>query len=782
MIAKFYIYKSFISMPVMLVLIFAPLVQLSVQAQNTSTTTQKTAANFPRTYKLTSGQAVVYEPQVASWENQKRAVARAAVAYTPNGSEKAALGTIKIEAETLVALDERLVKLSPMKITEINFAALSRDDAQKFSTELQQAMPETDRTLSLDRVLAAIDKSQLIPRSADSRGLKADPPKIFSSTTPAILVNFDGAPVWSPIKDLDLKFAVNTNWDVFEHTPTKTFYLRNEANWMQTTDLNAAWSPAGKLPESFSKLPADENWKEVKANLPGKAISAQKLPKIFVSQEPAELIALSGMPQFRAVPGTSLFWVTNTESDLFWLKENKNYYYLVAGRWFSALDLKGQWTFATPNLPTDFRKIPVEHPRSRVLASVPGTDQAAEAVLLASVPQTARVNKKQLQAPEVVYQGEPEFRLIENTVVERAVNTDKDILKLGSDYYMCYQGVWFHAKSATGPWTVAESVPEEIYKIPPSSPSHHVTYVKEVEDENDDDDWVEYAAYAGYTGMMIGWGCAVWGSGWYYPPYYWYGGYYPIYWWYPRTYGFSAWYNPYTGTYGRGAAVYGPFGGAGAFAAYNPRTGTYARGGAIYGPYGARGFAQAWNPRTGTYAQTRQGGNIYGNWGSTYVQRGDNWVKTGRVTNNITGTTTRGLRTSEGGGAITRKTNDGRTTIARSGQTGDVYAGRDGNVYRKSDGTWQKWESGGWNPVEKPDTKLDRQKNLDSRFGQGNTNFDQSTLNQLERDRSNRMEAERRQRDLNNYNRNRGGRSSAGSYRGGGMRGGGGFRGGGRRR
>ena len=59
---------------------------------------------------------------------------------------------------------------------------------------------------------------------------------------------------------------------------------------------------------------------------------------------------------------------------------------------------------------------------------------------------------------------------------------------------------------------------------------------------------------------------------------------------YPPTYGFAAWYNPYTGTYGRGAAVYGPYGGAGGFAAYNPRTGTYARGGAVYGPYGSRGF------------------------------------------------------------------------------------------------------------------------------------------------------------------------------------------------
>ena len=61
-------------------------------------------------------------------------------------------------------------------------------------------------------------------------------------------------------------------------------------------------------------------------------------------------------------------------------------------------------------------------------------------------------------------------------------------------------------------------------------------------------------------------------------------------------------------------------------------TGTYARGAFAYGPYGARGAAQAYNPRTGTYAQTRQGSGVYGSWGSSYVQRGDDWASTKRFT------------------------------------------------------------------------------------------------------------------------------------------------------
>jgi hypothetical protein len=139
-------------------------------------------------------------------------------------------------------------------------------------------------------------------------------------------------------------------------------------------------------------------------------------------------------------------------------------YYLVTGRWFSSPDFTGPWTFATPSLPEDFKKIPLEHPRSRVLASVPGSEQAIEAVLIAQVPRTARVNKKELKAPEVAYQGEPQFQTIEPTSLERATNTDKDIIKFGDLYYTCFQGVWFLSKSSEGPWEVASSVPNVIYQ------------------------------------------------------------------------------------------------------------------------------------------------------------------------------------------------------------------------------------------------------------------------------------------------------------------------------
>jgi hypothetical protein len=689
---------------------------------------------WPRGYATASGGAVtVFQPQIASWDGQRKMVMYAAVSYSAKGAAKPALGTVRIEADSTVAVADRLVNFTDVKLTESNFPALTNDQVREVVATINTSVPQGALVIGLDRVLARLDKSQIVPKNV--AGVKADPPTIFYSTSRAILVNLDDDVVWSPIKDNDLKFAVNTNWDLFDYQPTRTFYLRHNASWLEATDIKGPWKPAGKLPDAFGKLPADDNWKDVKAALPGRPLTSSEMPKVFVSTTPAEMILLQGPPNYLAVTGTKLVWVSNTESDVFRMGAKGPVYFLISGRWFTAADFNGPWTFATQNLPDDFKKIPVSHQRSRVLASVPGTDQAAEAVLLAQIPQTARIDKKLVKAPDVQYEGEPKFQPIEQTSVARATNTDKDIIKVGDLYYMCFDGVWFMGRSPNGPWSVTGSVPGQIYEIPVSSPAYNVTNVTVVEDNSDA---VVFATAAAYTGLMVAWGCAVWGTGYYYPPYVGYGGFYPIYHPYYPTYGYHASYNPWTGTYSRGVAAYGPYGGAGVGARYNPRTGTYARGAAAYGPYGSRGVAGAYNPRTGASAATRQGSNVYGSYGQTGVQRGNDWASTSRVTNRATGTTTRATQGSGGGEAITRNGPQGSGGVARTG-SGDVYAGHDGNVYKKNDvGGWDKYEGGGnWGAAQpKTERATEAREQASTRSSSG----DSSTIGQLNRDSAARAE------------------------------------------
>ena len=59
-----------------------------------------------------------------------------------------------------------------------------------------------------------------------------------------------------------------------------------------------------------------------------------KPPTIFYSNKPAEVILFKGQPAYANIPGTQLSFATNTDADLFVYAPTKQYYYLVAGRWF----------------------------------------------------------------------------------------------------------------------------------------------------------------------------------------------------------------------------------------------------------------------------------------------------------------------------------------------------------------------------------------------------------------------------------------------------------------
>jgi hypothetical protein len=383
--------------------------------------------------------------------------------------------------------------------------------------------------------------------------------------------------------------------------------------------------------------------------------------------------------------------VKNSQNTLFFHQVESKFYFLAAGRWFRAAELAGPWTAATTSLPPDFSAIPKNHPKASVLASVPGTREAEDAILIASIPRVGVVDRA-LAQPKVAFDGEPKFEPIEGTTISAAVNTPNDVFKVGDDYYCCFEGVWFKAAagvytapSPAGAWAVADSVPKEIYTIPPTSPKHNVTYVTIVESTPDT---VTDSYTSGYEGEVVSSGVVMFGVGmaygyawggypYYYPPYYWGYGMYPPY------YGGVTFY---AGAYGYGWSAYGPYGGAGYGARYNPSTGVYSRGGYAYGPGGAAAWRTGYNPSTGTWGGQRGGANAYGSWKQGAVTNGSDWARGGSVSNSQG--TLRGFQTSGGAAGIGGSGSQGSGYVVKDGQ-GNVYAGHDGNVYKRDqNGNW----------------------------------------------------------------------------------------------
>jgi hypothetical protein len=654
---------------------------------------------WPRKLVKPAGTLLIYQPQVDDWRNFTDIKWRAAFQLTPNGG-KQIVGAATFEATTEVNADNHTVLLFNLNVTNTYFPGQDPATTPQLDQMFRSFVPLT-LTASLDRLVTYMPKPESIP----TVNLRNDPPFIFVSYAPAILLGVDGEPILAEISKTDLKFVVNTMWPLFFDKSKSQYYLLVNKIWLTAADLHGPWSRATKLPEAFDKIPDSGKFADARKAVPPPPVSNPIIPQVFYSTVPSEVILFEGQPTYTAIPGTQLVYANNTDSPVFVYGATQTYYYLAAGRWFSSSNLAGPWTFASLNLPTDFANIPLSSPASAILASVPGTNQAKDAVLIAQIPTVMLLNPTTAAAQaKVAYTGAPNFVAIDGTTMLYATNTPDKVIQVGDLYYLCLQGVWFMSASPQGPWTTASSVPQVIYTIPPSSPVYNVTYVTQV---TTSDGYVQSSYTAGYMGAFV-MGAAVGaivasGSGYYYPPYIGHPAYgYPVYHPYPTCYGAygaygTSYYHTSTGAYGVSQTAYGAYGSATRTASYNPYTGTSTRTASTSTAYGKQSVGQAYNPYTGSYGATHQGSSPTAQWGQSYVSQGNKSAYTQHYSN--ANGTVASAQGSQGGRAAASSTAYGNTAAGKT-SNGDMYAGHDGNVYKNTGSGWQQSNgSGGWSNV-----------------------------------------------------------------------------------
>ena len=699
---------------------------------------------WPHVISGERGTATVYQPQVVTWNDRRVLDTRIAVGVTLAGAKRAAYGTLNVRFSTATDFLSRKVILTQPELISAQFPSLDAAGITAIEDRARAVLAGLgEKRVPLDMILLSLRHQTDTPAQPS---LSQNPPRIFACSRPASLVVFDGEPVMTPVTGTTLTFAVNTNWEVFFDTVTRTWFLLNNGAWMSAPDVRGPWLPAGPLPADFSSLPNDTSFAEVRKQIPGKNLSAENTPTIFVSTVPASIIVTSGPPKYTAIPGTSLQYASNTDVALF-RDSGGILYFLISGRWFSAPALNGPWTFATSRLPADFSRIPANGPRGYVLASVPGTPQAQEAVIQSQIPQEGTLNRATATL-SVVYAGAPVFVPIAGTPLAYAANTSFMVVQNGSQYYACHQGAWFAAPSPNGPWALADTIPAVIYTIPPTCPVYPCTYVVVYSQTPAS---VTFGYTSGYSLSYISAGVVVYGTGYYYPPFY-YPAPMPIYYPYPYSYcgatyynpATGAWaqggaiygpyggvakggtaYNPSTGAWAQGGAIYGPYGGAGAFSAYNPTTGSYAHGSAAWGPDGAAGNASWYNANTGRFGTTQQNSNAYGRWGSSTISGPNQTVHTQSQSDSRGSAGSFSSSTGAEGVGVSGA-NGNRAGVVK-GAEGDVYAGADGNVYKKTSDGWERYDDGSWNSVQKPSSDALTSKTPESGSGSNRSAASAST-------------------------------------------------------
>ena len=616
---------------------------------------------WPRQIIVPQGKVVIYQPQPESFEGNILE-SRAAVSVTPKDKTEPVFGAVWFKARVQTDRDAHIVRFLDIKVPRVRFPEATPEQEKKFIDFLEKEIPKWDLTISLDRFLTTLELIE--KEQATAQNFKHDPPKIMIVKNPAVLIIIEGEPRLEEITNTKLERVINTPYLIVLHK--KTYFLNGGQVWMEASDIMGPWKEAKKVPKDVKKLTPPEEEVESFGE------EDDRMPQVIISKEPAELLVIDGEPDYKPIVGNELLYVNNTESNILMEIESQQYFILLSGRWYASKSLDGPWTYvAADELPESFAKIPEDSENGHLLVHVGGTEQAKEAVLDAQVPQTSAI-KRDSEGPKVEYDGEPKFENVEGTSgkVEYALNTPNSIFKVKGKYYCCYEAVWYISGSAKGPWAVCDNVPDEIYTIPPENPHYNVKYVY-VYDTTPDVVYVGY--YPGYMGSYIYGPVIVYGTGWWYRP--WWGvHYYP----YHYTWGFHMHWNPWYGwTCGFGFST-GRF-------HFHVRV-----GGPGYGWWGpARPHPYPY--RGGRRAAYRAGYRHGYRHGSQRPGINPPRPTPYRKQNNIYNRSGNTARNAPRAG-----TGDMRRTTPAQGQRNNVYSDRNGNVHRRTDTGWQTREKGKW--------------------------------------------------------------------------------------
>jgi hypothetical protein len=495
---------------------------------------------WPKTITTTNGDKIkVYQPQPESYSNNILK-SKSAVSVITGDKTEPVFGVLWSVAET--TSDGKTVHVQSIQVTDVKFPAdIDDDKAGELKSALQTELGRMSIDLQKQELDNALNMNQQETKLAST--LSNTPPKVIYSSKPSMLVLIDGAPKWQMNNDWGVEVVLNTPFTIVKNQDGK-FYLYGGKKWFTASSVTGPYHYTTSIPSNLNKVEtavntAAQNNSTAANSDNNNTIPDNVIPEIIVSTEPAELIQSNGEADFSPVEGTNLLYVKNSSNDIFMDVNSQQYYVLLSGRWYKSSSLNSKWEYIASNkLPADFAKITEGSPKDNVLASVAGTEAAEEAVMNAQVPQTAKVDRSTATA-SITYDGDPEFARIDGTRLQYAVNASGTVLRYNSRYYAVDNGVWFESGRATGPWVVSTARPDEVELIPPSYPVYNVKYVY-VYDVTPEYVYMGYTP--GYLNTFVYGPTIVYGTGYYYRP--WYRNYY-----YPRpyTWGFGVSYTPWYG-------------------------------------------------------------------------------------------------------------------------------------------------------------------------------------------------------------------------------------------
>lgn len=449
---------------------------------------------------------VLYSPQFASIVGTQ-GTARAAFSAARAG-EAPVYGSVTFTASLDNDFSSGLIHVSDMLVQGATRAD-GRDPSSTVAV-LQRMLMGADFTVQRSAVLENMD---LAGARTQAPAVSSVPPAVRVVDHAAVALALDGAPVLRAVAP-GVGIAMNTPSLLAFESATRSWFTRiGTSTWMRSTSWKGPFVPGAG--------PSADAARAIESALPSRAPGVApppvpapgQVPEVIVVTQPAVLVSVDGGPDLVQV-ADGIYGVRNASCDLFTSADGNTWWLLASGRWFTSGDLMaGPWTYLEPDsLPRAFAQLDPKGSWGNVLASVPGTPAAKDAVYVQAIPHVATLDRAKARAAAKVgwIGGAPRFVPVDGTSLALATNATAPVIQCDGAYYLCSDGAWCVASSPTGPWDLCDAVPESIYALPVTSPAYGTTFVRVM---NATPQAVTFAFTAGYANSFPNGGIVCYGTG-----------------------------------------------------------------------------------------------------------------------------------------------------------------------------------------------------------------------------------------------------------------------------
>src|SRR5579864_5058845 len=207
---------------------------LSMWALFTSICTFAQDPGWPRQLTNNGAVLVLYTPQVEDWPDYTTLNFRMAFSFTPY-QQKEVVGVVYMTAATTVDTYTRMVSIFNISVSDVHFPSLDEVTSASMGQKVREFFdPTRTVTVSMDRIVAATPKKQT-PSGAPN--LKNDPPTIYVSNNPAILLQLQGEAAVTDASKGGMKYVFNANWPLFQDPKTNLYYLFDGTEWQTAQQL-----------------------------------------------------------------------------------------------------------------------------------------------------------------------------------------------------------------------------------------------------------------------------------------------------------------------------------------------------------------------------------------------------------------------------------------------------------------------------------------------------------------------------------------------------------------